>query len=175
MVCRSLGYALIASACVFIGRANATVYDFVLTGSRVASFSINSNTAPSNATPFQVQYSNVAGSFNGAAGTAPTISFGLSPLVGDFEIVGTSLGFSQFSGPILFTGTAANPMFLTGTSSLSSIVAGSSTLTITAEAAVAPAPSPVPEPASLAVLALATGGLAMLRRRRQPPNGCSSA
>ena len=160
MVCRSLTIAVIGAACIASGAANATVYDFTLTGSRAATFSIDTKTAPSNATALQVQYNAVAGTFKGAAGTASTISFGLSQVVSDFEIDGTSLGFTQFSGPIVFTGTAASPMFTVGTANLTSIVSGASTLTITAE------PASVPEPASLAILGVGAVSLVALRRRR---------
>ena len=140
--------------------ASAATYSFDLSGSRSASFTLSS---PSSSTAFQSVFTNVNGIFNGQAGTASEINFGVAPLIASLNIVGTSLGFTQFAGSQLFTGPTSNPVFTPGTYQLGSIVSGSSTLTI---ASVAGA---VPEPATWAMM---LGGFAMVgvsaRRRKRP-------
>ena len=146
--------------------ANASLITFDLSGSRNATFTLESSTPTSFSSSFigdQVAYNNIAGSFNGAPGIA-SINFGTF-LVADLNIGGTSLGFTQFAGPDLFTGLPSNPIFNLGTFNLTSIVSGSSTLRIS-QAAV---PSAVPEPATWAMMLVGFGmvGAATRYRRRK--------
>ena len=167
MTFRSKFALLAAGVAISVSPAKAAVFNFNLTGSRSAMFSIDTATVPSFSSSLQSQFSNVAGTFNGVAGVAPTISFGASQSVGDFEIVGTTLGFSQFGGPILISGPTSSPGFIPGAYSLFGIVAGSSTLTIAASTLPGggSAGLPVPEPASAALLLAGITGLMTFGRR----------
>ena len=144
---RTLGILISAAiaAAIPATAAEAALYTFNLTGSRTASFTLDS-TKPSSFTTLQSQFSNVAGTYSGVPGMAD-VSFGIVPTVSAVDVVNMTLGFSQFSGPQLFTGPTSNPVFNIGTFALSSIVAGNSTLTIAA----APVGG-VPEPASWALM-----------------------
>ena len=155
-----------ALAATLSAPAHAALLNFTLTGSRDATFQLDSNPMPdifsSSVFGDQIQFANVDGTFGGVDGTAPSIGFG-SGVFASLNINGTALGFTQFAGPALFSGTAAAPVFSTGVFNLTSIVSGSSTLTIS-EAAGA---GVVPEPGAWALM---IGGFgltgAMLRRRR---------
>lgn len=148
--------------------AQAAILDFVLSGSRNATFQLDSNPTPdmSSTSVFgdQIQFTNIAGTFDGVAGTASSIGFG-SGLFASLNVNGTSLGFTQFAGPTLFSGTSTAPIFSTGVFQLTSIVSGSSTLTISQAAP--PVTGAIPEPASWALM---IGGFgltgAALRRQR---------
>ena len=151
---------ILAGAAVFLAGAvpaQASPLLFQLSGSKNATFQIDSNRTPdtssSSAFGSQIQYQNVAGTFSGLAGVASSIGFGTGPIFAQLNINGTSLGFAQFGGPDLFTGTATSPMFVLGTFALTSIVSGSSSLTISA------VPNTVPEPSALSLL---LGGIAAL-------------
>lgn len=143
--------------------AAALKFDFDLTGSRSASFRLDTVPGPDSFTAFQSFFDDVEGIYGpgNTPGTAD-ISFGSFPFgpPGGFEAINlTLLGFSQFSSSqVLFTGTTAAPVFKTGSFALTSIVSGASTLTITA----------VPEPATWALLVTGFGlvGGAVRRRRR---------
>ena len=148
--------------------AQAQLLLFELSGARNATFTLNTSNPSSFTTSAligdQIFFNNVAGTFGGSAGTASTITFG-SNLITPFEIVGTSLGFTQLIGPDLFTGSGANPMFSLGTFNLSGgFTSGASTLTIS-RATVAAA---VPESETWAMMLIGFGamGVAMRRRRR---------
>jgi hypothetical protein len=170
-------FAYLTSAVVFAcaaSAAHAELLDFDLTGSRSASFQLESNPTPntSSSSVFgsQIQFLDVAGTYGGVAGTA-TIGFATGPIFADLNISNTPLlGFTQFAGPGLFTGTADAPVFDPGTFDLTSIVSGDSMLTIS----VAPDDAPtgaqsaaVPEPASWAMV-LTGFGLAAFGLRRRP-------
>lgn len=163
-----IGISALALALLPAAPAQAVLLNFELTGSRNAIFQLDSNPIPTSFSESaligdQARFDNVAGNFNGAPGTASQISFGTS-LIAALNINGTSLGFTQFTGPALFSGPASSPVFATGTFTLNSIVSGRSTLTIS-EAVVAA----VPEPASWAMMIAGFGlvGAAMRRKAAQ--------
>ncbi len=144
--------------------AKADIYDFTLTGSRDASFSIDTSIAPSFFTKSsligdQIGYDNVSGIFNGVAGVAADIDFGQAPILADLNIDEVSLGFTQFGGPTLFEETKPELSFATGTFDLPSIVSGLSVLTITDV-------STVPEPASWLLLIPGIAALAFASRSK---------
>lgn len=168
--------AYLLSAAAFAASAmpvSAATLLFTLSGSRNATFQLDSNPAPdffntqfagTSLASSQIRFDNIAGTFNGAPGVA-SIGFGTN-LFAALNINGTPLGFTQFAGPALFTGTAASPVFSTGTYALTSIVSGASTLTISDVGA-------VPEPATWAMMITGfglTGGA--MRRRRSKPAAC---
>ncbi len=163
-----LKFAFLACAAVLAATtsvpAHAVLLNFGLTGSRNATFQLDSNPTPTTSSTSvfgdQIQFSNVSGTFNGVAGTA-TIGFGTGPIFADLNILSTSLGFTQFAGPNLFTGTAAAPIFSTGIFALTSIVSGSSTLTISQAS-----PAAVPEPATWAIMIAGLGMVGYSMRRR---------
>lgn len=146
--------------------ANAATFLFDLSGSRSATFTIDTDSpkafANSSFVGEQFGFNNVAGTFAGAAGIASIVSFG-SGGIAALNIQAPGLGFTQFAGGPLFTGTAANPMFNTGTFTLNSIVSGRSTLTISAVAGA------VPEPSTWAMMIMGFGmiGGAMRYSRRK--------
>ena len=147
--------------------ANAQAVTFNLTGSRTATFTLNSS-VPNSFTSSaligdQIFFNNVAGIFGGTAGTA-NISFGTN-LIADLNIQSSSLGFTQLSGADdLFAGPASNPTFNIGTFNLSGgFTAGPATLTITRATVAA-----VPEPGTWAMMLVGFGALGVsVRRRRQ--------
>ena len=155
---RKIAFLSAAAACIIsVAPANAATLLFTLTGSRMATFQLDSNPTPNVAIPStppfflgnQIQFTNVPGTFGGVVGSAPSIGFGTG-LAAAFQITGTSLGFTQFTGPAIFTGTANAPVFSVGTFALSSIRSGNSTLTITQVAA-------IPEPATWMMMLLGFG------------------
>ena len=154
------GVALAASAVAV--PASATTYLFALSGSRDATFTIDTAVAPdflsSSFIGNQVSYNNVAGSFGGVAGSA-TVGFGTF-LAATLNITGTPQGFTQFTGPDLFTLVNSVPVFNTGSFNLTSIVSGNSTLRISTAAA-------VPEPASWLMMVGGFGLLGVTLRRKQ--------
>jgi hypothetical protein len=112
-----LGFA--ALVVVAAAPAKAEVLDFVLTGTRPASFEINTATtlpSTSSASGFgdQIQYFDVSGIFDGVAETA-TIGFGTG-VFADLNIEATGLGFTQYAGADPFTGNPADPQFVLGLS-----------------------------------------------------------
>lgn len=146
--------------------ANATTYLFNLSGSKNASFALDLSKGPDEASSGfvgeRIGFTHVAGTYDGTKGFGD-ISFGTF-LLASLNINGTPLGFTQFAGPELFTGTASAPVFKLGTFKLTSIVSGNSTLTISQ------ANSAVPEPATwaLALVGFGTLGTALrLRRTKQ--------
>ena len=152
--------AMVALGVTLAPPAHAALIDFELTGSRQASFQIDTSHIPdtSSASFFgdQIQYFNVTGVFGGVKETA-TIGFGTF-LFADLNILAAGLGFTQFAGPDLFTGSPSKPDFKLGTFALSSIVSGPSTITISA----APA---VPEPSTWAMMSIGFAGIGFMARR----------
>jgi hypothetical protein len=144
--------------------ASAAPFLFQLTGSRTATFTIDTNTPTDffsqNIFGNQISYNNVTGSYAGAPGTA-TIGFGTS-IYAQLNVGNAALGFTQFGGPDLFTIVGTKPVFNIGTFALTSIVSGASTLRISAVAAA------VPEPATWAMMLVGFGMIAAgLRYRRR--------
>ena len=136
---------------------------FELSGSRSATFTFDPETTTpdffsSSFIGDQVSYNTITGIFGGTPGTA-FVGFGTF-LAATLNIQTPSLGFTQFAGPDLFTVSNMRPVFSLGTFQLTSIVSGSSTLTISAAA--------VPEPATWAMMLVGFGmlGAAMRYRRR---------
>ena len=149
--------------------AHAQAVTFNLTGSRTATFTLPTSNPDSFTSSAlvgnQIFFNAVAGNFGGTVGTA-NISFGTN-LIADLNILSASLGQTQLSvigGGDLFTGSASNPIFNTGTFNLSGgFTAGPATLTITRAAI-----SAVPEAGTWAMLLVGFGamGVSMQRRRR---------
>ena len=156
-----------ASALVVTVPAHAALLDFNFAGpSGTAVFQLDSNATPDFARTViagsdQFGYYNVAGTFGGINGTASTISFGTG-IIATLNIVAPNLGFTQFSGSSspLFSGTANNPTFNTGTFTLKNPFFGNGTLTVSKAA---PA---VPEPATWALLILGFGAIGATMRSR---------
>ena len=160
-----LAGAAMASALSATSAAASTLL-FELSGSRSASFTLNSSAVPdfmssSALIGNQIGYNNVAGTFGGMATTAGSVNFG-TYLVSDFQITGTSLGFTQFAGPDLFSGSPSAPVFNLGTFNLTSIVSGNSTLVISE----LPMSGGVPEPATWMLMLAGIGGTGLAFRRR---------
>ena len=157
--------AVIASATASLPAAAAPIL-FELSGSRSAVFTID----PVATTPDffnqsfigdQVSFNKVAGTFGGVAGVGD-IGFGTF-LAATLNIGNPNLGFTQFTGPDLFSVIDARPVFNIGTFNLTSIVSGASTLRISAASVAA-----VPEPLSWGLMTLGFGVAgAMLRYRRR--------
>lgn len=160
----SLGCLAVLAAATALP-AYAAPLVFTLTGSRTATFQFDTNPTPSSfnsgAFSSQSSFNSVSGVFGGVVGTA-SINFGTGSAA-DLNISSANLGFTQFSGPVLFSGTSSAPVFTIGVYNLASIVSGSSVLTITQGAV-----SAAPEPGVWALMLGGTGlaGLA-LRRRKQ--------
>ena len=165
MIKSAIRLACLSLALLPLAPVSAATLVFTLTGSRNATFQLDSNPVPSSFTTSaltgsQVFFNNVAGTYNGVVGTA-NINFG-SGLAAALNVGNASLGFTQFNGPVLFGGTPAAPVFTAGTYALNSIGSGASTLTISALAA-------VPEPATWVAMTLGfagIGGVIRYRRRR---------
>lgn len=146
--------------------ATAAPILFELSGSRSATFTIDPvATAPDFFSQSfigdQVSYNNIAGTFGGVDGTA-FVGFGTF-LAATLNVQSPNLGFTQFTGPDLFTVVNARPVFNLGTFQLNSIVSGASTLRISTVAAAA-----VPEPMSWALMTIGFGiaGTTLRFRRR---------
>ena len=159
-----------ALAVTIASPAEAKLINFEVTGSRQASFQINTDNPPdtSSTSVFgdQIQYLDVSGVYGGVAETA-TIGFGTS-IFAQLNILATGLGFTQFAGPDLFTGSVTNPQFNFGTFALSSLVSGPSTITISAA-------SPVPEPSTWAMLVLGFAALGFVGYRKTYGPGSRAA
>jgi hypothetical protein len=155
----------IVAAGSFVLPAAAAPILFELSGSRLATFTIDPVvTAPDFFSQSfigdQVSYNSVAGTFGGVRGTA-FVGFGTF-LAATLNIQSPNLGFTQFTGPDLFTVVNMRPVFNLGTFQLNSIVSGASTLKISAVAGA------VPEPMSWALMAFGFGTAGtMLRYRRR--------
>ena len=154
----------IAAATAALPAAAAPIL-FELTGSRTATFIIDPVAkAPdffsSSFIGDQVSYNSVAGTFGGVTGNA-FVGFGTF-LAATLNIQSPNLGFTQFTGPDLFTTVNSRPVFNLGTFQLNSIGSGASTLKISSVSAA------VPEPMSWALMTVGFGfaGAALRYRRR---------
>ena len=146
------------------GSAHATTILYNLSGSRIATFQLDSAARPDAFNSVlnifsQATYNNVVGTFGGVAETA-TIVFGTD----GFQILAQGLGFSQFiSDSTTFSGTSLDTVrLLPGTYNLRSIVSGNSVLTAT------PLAGAVPETAAWAMMIAGfamAGGVFRIRRR----------
>ncbi|MGB3721486.1 MAG: PEP-CTERM sorting domain-containing protein [Pacificimonas sp.] len=157
-----------AAAVTLSAPVAAIPLQFELTGSRQATFVLDSMPTPDRANSSalvgdQIFFENVEGTFAGSPGMAREISFGTN-LIASLNILGTELGFTQFSGPDLFSGGADMPVFSTGVFSLTSIVSGASTLTITEFDG---GQFPVPAPAALGLMAMGLAFTGFIARRRK--------
>lgn len=145
--------------------AQAQALNFELTGARTATFTLPSSTPSSFSSSFvgdQIFFNNIFGTFGGTAGNA-NISFGTN-LISTFQIQSPTLGFTQLSGPDLFSGPASSPTFNLGTFNLSGgFLSGASTLTISRASVVAA----VPEPATWTMMLLGFGAIGFSVRRRR--------
>lgn len=149
--------------------ASAATLLFELTGSRNATFTLQSNpVVPDrvNNQPLlggsQIFFDNVSGTFNGVAGTG-NVNFGSGDILAALNINAPGLGFTQFGGVDVFSIVNGQPVFRLGTFAFSGIVTGASTLRISQVNAA------VPEPGTWAMMLLAFGvvGAAMRRAKRQ--------
>ncbi|MHB9878956.1 PEP-CTERM sorting domain-containing protein [Pacificimonas sp. ICDLI1SI03] len=167
MICKTLissGAAI--TALLLTAPASAAPLQFELTGSRQASFILDSMPTPDRANSStligdQIFFDDFAGVFGGVPGTAD-ISFGTG-VIASLNIQSPDLGFTQFAGPDLFTGGAGGPVFSTGTFNLTSLVSGASTLTISE---IMPGEQ-VSEPATHGLLLGGLGFTAVAIRRRK--------
>jgi hypothetical protein len=100
----------------------------------------------------------VPGVYGGTAETA-TIGFGTN-IFAELNVLADGLGFTQFAGPDLFSGDPMHPTFNLGTFPLTSIVSGSSTLSISEVGSV-----PESSTWTMIVLGFAGVGCAAFRRR----------
>jgi hypothetical protein len=141
--------------------AAAALLQFDLTGSRQASFQLNTDVMPdtfsSSAFGDQIQYLNVPGTFGGVAETA-TIGFGTN-IFAQLNVLADGLGFTQLGGPDLFSGDPMGPTFNLGTFALTSIVSGVSSIEISEVAG-------APEPSTWAMMVLGSVGLGLIYRRK---------
>ncbi len=164
----SAGAMLAAVTVALPASAAPLLFDYAR-GSTTAQFQLDSNPTPDFARTViagseQFGFNNVAGIYNGVAGTASTISFGTG-IIADFNIVAPGLGFTQFSGssPALFSGTVQSPVFAPGSYTLINPFFGNGTLNISE------VQTAIPEPATWALMLMgfaAVGGMARASRRR---------
>ena len=156
--------------------AYAQAVTFTLTGSRNATFTLDDSIPDSFTSSAlvgnQIFFNAVAGNFGGMAGTAD-INFGTN-LIADLNILSANLPQTQLSligGGDLFTGSASNPIFNTGTFNLTGgFTAGLATLTITRAAVAA-----VPEPGTWAMMLIGFGAMGVSMRRRRRTQGLVQA
>ncbi len=140
--------ALISTA--FTGSAHADIITVTLTGPNTASFIVNTQDV-SKAPAFDSEFDNVSGIFDGKAGIASEIIFGTALTASDLDIVGSPIGGADvLAGPVLFTGSTADPIFSDGTFNLTQLFAKGSTVTIE-----------VPEPAGWTLM-LGLGAIGVL-------------
>lgn len=162
---KSLRNVAIAVMLFSAGVANATVYQFEITGDYTASWELDSAAIPdiSGAGEGFIVW-DVAGSFPGSIFDIADLTFYHADLGGGMEILdfyGDTLLLIT-DGPQLYTGTESSPFFTLGTFSLSEFMGtGAYTLTVTQADGAG-----VPEPAT-GVLLLGGLGLMVSLRKRQ--------
>jgi PEP-CTERM motif len=148
--------------------ARAELLQFNLTGSKQASFKLNTETIPdrfsSSFLGDQIQYLSVPGIYGGVAETA-TIGFGTGPILAQLNVGADGLGFTQFGGPDLVSGDPMHPTFNLGTFALTSLVSGASSIEISQ---VVSAPG-TPEPSTWAMMILGSVSLGFIAHRRKTP------
>ncbi len=165
-----LASSAIAASLLSAVPASAATLLFDLSGSRNATFTLEVDPViPDrvNNQPLlggsQIFFDNVAGTFNGVAGTG-NINFGSGDILAALNINAPGLGFTQFGGTDLFSFVNGQPVFNTGTFNFSGIVTGRSTLTISEVSAA------VPEPTTWAMMLIGfgfIGGPMRSAKRRQ--------
>lgn len=159
-----LAGAIFATSAITMPATAAPVL-FELSGSRSATFTIDPvTTAPDffnrSFIGDQVSYNTVQGTFGGVDGTA-FVGFGTF-LAATLNVQSPNLGFTQFTGPELFTVVGDRPVFNLGTFELNSIVSGRSMIRISSVAAA------VPEPMTWALMTIGFGMVgAMVRYRKR--------
>lgn len=149
--------------------ASAATLLFELSGSRDATFTLESDPVvpdrirtSSLLGGSQIFFDNVAGTFNGQAGTA-NINFGSGNIFSALNVNAPGLGFTQFGGADLFSLDNGVPVFNTGTFNLPSIVSGSSTLTISQVAI----DNAVPEPGTWLLMLLGFAAIGWTMRQKK--------
>lgn len=160
-----MAICLATSAIAVASPSQAATLLYNLTGSRVATFTLDTATRPDAFNDVlglfqQATFNNVLGTYNGVKGKADIV-FGTT----GFQILSADLPFSQFISDLpLFTGTSISTVKLTiGTFPLRSIVSGNSTLTVSTLA------TAVPEAATWTMMIAGFGfvGASMRVRRRK--------
>ncbi len=161
-----IGVAIVALTASVPAQASQLMFDFA-GPSGTASFQLNSSPTPDYVNSFlpgndQFGFNNVAGTYNGTPGIASTVNFG-EGIYASLNILAPGLGFTQFSSPLLFTGSPNAPTFLTGSFTLVNPFFGNGNLTISQLT------SGVPEPGTWIMMILGFGfvGAAMRFRRRE--------
>lgn len=162
---KKLAFCVAAAIVVMASPGYAAPLLFNFSGpSGTAVFQLDSNPTPDFSQTFigsdQFSFKDVAGTFGGVAGTASTISFG-NGIFASLSINAANLGFTQFNAPTLFTGSPANPTFLTGSFTLINPFFGNGQLTIS------PIAAAVPESATWAMMILGMGAIGFAMRRSQ--------
>lgn len=156
--------ALLAAMLLCAGVANATVYQFKLSGDYTANWQLDASREPEDyISGLYFTYFDNEGIFPGASESIADVSFFYENFGGGMSIYDyhADLYLMVADGPQLFTGTETSLGFKVGTFALTQYMGtGSYTLQI----AEAGAPADVPEPGSSALL---LGGLAMLIAARQ--------
>ncbi len=158
-----------AAAIVAATPASAATLLFELSGSRSATFTLQSNpVVPDrvNSQPIlggsQIFFNNVAGTFNGMERTA-NVNFGSGNILAALNITGAGLPFTQFGGTDVFSFVDGSPVFQTGTFQFTGLATGRSTLVISEVA------QAIPEPATWAMMLIGfafVGATARAARRR---------
>ena len=147
--------------------ANAGPLLFSFSGpSGTAVFQLDSNPTPDYTNSYSFLpgsdsfgFNDVAGIFGGTPGVASTINFG-EGLFAALNIQAPGVGFTQFSGPTLFSGSFDAPVFSVGTFTLINPFLGNGTLTIAQAGA-------VPEPAAWTLMLGGFGAIGMTMRSRR--------
>ena len=120
------GSALALSLVWSVPSSAATLL-FELTGSRNATFTLQSDPVVPNRinnqpllSGSQIFFDGVAGTFNGVA-TTGDVNFGSGPILASLNIGAPGLGFTQFGGADLFAFVNGVPVFTLGTFNLGAL------------------------------------------------------